>query len=121
MGPIALEQPRGTLLHAWAKGLNIARQREPWLVETQRMLMELLPHRWWATYANQWLAIQLESCGRQWLESLVFVAGSVCRPVGERSGYPALTPSSGFTLSTEHLIGANLLEDVDETQPLKDL
>lgn len=121
---IALEQPRGTLLHAWAKGLNIARQREPWLVETQRMLMELLPHRWWATYANQWLAIQLGShAGRQWLESFTCSWLAQCaRPVGEKSGYPGLdSHHPGFTLSTEHLIGANLLEDVDETQPLKDL
>ena len=44
----SLLQPKGSMLRAWATGLEIAQRREPWLPETQRRLMELLPSPWWS-------------------------------------------------------------------------
>ena len=121
---LAQEQPRSSLLYAWEKGLHIGRQREPWLPETQRMMMEQLPPRWWAAFAGQWLPVQLAShAGRRWLESFPCSwPAQLARPVGEQGGFPGLdTLHPGFTLTTANLIGANLLGDHEEAQPLKDL
>ena len=121
---LAEKQPKSSLLHAWSVALRIAQNREPWVPEMQRMLMERLPHAWWAVYAGQWLTTQLSShTGRTWLQSFTCSwAVQLARPEGEPTRFPGLDAlHPGFRLTTESLLGANLLSGEGEHQPLRDL
>jgi len=120
----AERQPKSSLLRAWATALRIAQNREPWLSETQRMMMERLPHAWWAVFAGQWLTTQLGNhAGRTWLQTFACSwVVQLTRPKGEHTRFPGLNAlHPGFHLSTEDLLGANLLNDEGEHQPLRDL
>jgi DNA-binding transcriptional ArsR family regulator len=120
----AEKQPKKSLLYAWALALRIAQHKEPWVPEMQRMLMERLPAEWWAVFAEQWLTTQLGShTGRTWLQSFTCSwVVQLARPEGERTRFPGLDVlHSGFRMTTENLLGANLLTNEDENQPLRDL
>lgn len=121
---LAKKQPTSSLLYAWSSSLDIAQKNQPWLPETQRLMMERLPHRWWAAFAGQWLTTQLAShTGRTWLQSFACSwIVQLARPAGEPNRFPGLAGSHpGFTLTTENLLGANLLNEVGENQHLRDL
>ena len=120
----AERQPKSSLLHAWATALRIAQNREPWLSETQRAMMGRLPHDWWAVFAGQWLTTQLGNhAGRTWLQTFACSwVVQLTRPKGEHTRFPGLDIlHPGFQLTTEDLLGANLLNDEDENQHLRDL
>ena len=120
----AERQPKSSLLYAWVTALRIAQNREPWLSETQRVMMERLPHDWWAVFAGQWLATQLGNhAGRTWLQTFACSwVVQLTRPRGEHTRFPGLgILHPGFHLTTEDLLGANLLNDEDENQHLRDL
>ncbi len=107
-------QPKGSLLHAWVVGLDIAGQREPWMPETQRTMMERLPPAWWSVYSGAWLQIQLSSqTGRSWLASNPRCwPAQVARTPGERSLYPGLIAQhQSCELTTESLLPVRLLDD----------
>ena len=117
-------QPKGSMLRAWATGLEIAQRREPWLPETQRRLMELLPSAWWSMFAQSWLLGQLNShTGRMWLASSAFSwPALVARTPGERVQYPGLADEHpAFDLSSTALLPVNLLPDGPGKPALEDL
>ena len=110
----ALLQPKGSILHTWAVGLGIAQRREPWLPETQRVLMETLPARWWSIFAQPWLTVQLSShTGRTWLVGFVCSwPALLARSSGERSSFPGhLGEHNGFTLPSTALLPIHLLAE----------
>lgn len=120
----AEKQPKSSLLHAWATALRIVQNREPWLSETQRTMMERLPHAWWAVFAGQWLTTQLVNhTGRTWLQTFACSwVVQLTRPEGEHTRFPGLDVlHPGFQLTTEDLLGANLLNEEDGNQHLRDL
>lgn len=117
-------QPKTSLLHAWSTALSIAQRREPWVPETQRLVMERLPSHWWAVFAAQWLTTQLGShTGRTWLQSFPCSwVVQLARPEGEPTRFPGLAlEHPGFHLTTENLLGANLLNEEDGNQHLREL
>ena len=120
----AERQPKSSLLSAWATALRIAQNREPWLSETQRMLMERLPHSWWTVFAGEWLTTQIGNhAGRTWLQTFACSwVVQLTRPKGEHTRFPGLdVQHPGFHLTTEDLLGANLLNAEGENQHLRDL
>ena len=86
--------------------------------------MERLPFHWWAVFAAQWLTTQLGShTGRTWLQSFPCSwVVQLARPEGEPTRFPGLTlEHPGFHLTTENLLGANLLNEGDGNQHLREL
>lgn len=121
---LAEKQPKTSLLFAWSTALGIAQNKQPWVPETQRLMMERLPLPWWAMFAGQWLTVQLGShTGRTWLQSFSCPwIVQLARPEGEQTRFPGLEAvHPGFRLTTEHLLGANLLGDEDGSQHLREL
>jgi hypothetical protein len=117
----ALQQPSGSLLHTWVMGLNIALQREPWIPETQRNLMERLPESWWSVFSSSWLLNQLGShTGRSWLANFSCSwPAQVARTPGERSRYPGLLAQhEACSLTSESLLAVRILNDGPGTSPL---
>ncbi len=121
---IALASPPGSLLHAWAAGLEIVKRREPWPLDVQRSTMKALPARWWSSFAGQWLVAQLAThSGRVWLEEFRCAwPAQLARPVGERIAYPGVQGQhAGFTQDVDSLMAVNLLNDGAGTPFLRDL
>ena len=117
----ALLQPPGSLLHTWVTGLNIAQQREPWIPETQRNMMEHLPPSWWSVFSSSWLLNQLGShTGRSWLAKFSCCwPAQVARTPGERSRYPGLfAKHQACALTSESLLAVRILNDGPGTSPL---
>ena len=107
-------QPKGSMLRAWAIGLGIAQRQEPWLPETQRALMEVLPPTWWSPFAQTWLTAQLSSqTGRMWLaEFECSWPALLARGLGERSHFPGHAGEHpGFTLNSTALLPVQLLPE----------
>ena len=114
----------GSLLHAWAAGLEIVKRREPWPLDVQRSTMKALPARWWSSFAGQWLVAQLAThSGRVWLEEFRCAwPAQLARPVGERIAYPGVQGQhAGFTQDVDSLMAVNLLNDGAGTPFLRDL
>ena len=107
-------QPKGSMLRAWATGLGIAERQEPWLPETQRALMGVLPPTWWSPFAQTWLTAQLASqTGRSWLaEFECSWPALLARGFGERSHFPGHAGEHpGFTLDSTSLLPVQLLPE----------
>ena len=107
-------QPKGSMLRAWAIGLGIAERQEPWLPETQRALMEVLPPMWWSPFAQTWLTAQLASqTGRTWLaEFECSWPALLARGPGERSHFPGHAGGHpGFSLDSTSLLPVQLLPE----------
>ena len=107
-------QPKGSMLRAWAIGLGIAQRKEPWLPETQRALMEVLPSTWWSPFAQTWLTAQLASqTGRTWLADFKCSwPALLARGSGERSHFPGHAGEHpGFTLDSTSLLPVQLLPE----------
>ena len=107
-------QPKGSMLRAWAIGLGIAQRQEPWLPETERTLMEVLPPAWWSPFAQRWLTTQLSSqTGRTWLANFECSwPALLARGLGERSLFPGHAGEHpGFTLDSTSLLPVQLLPE----------
>ena len=82
--------PRGSLLRSWAQMLDLLDQRAPIPLDVMRTCINVLPEKWWSTWALDWLDAQCSTAGgREWLAhhpknwpSLIF------RPKGEQIGLP---------------------------------
>ncbi len=118
---LAILQPKGSLLHMWAVGLDIAQQLKPWVPETQRSIMERLPPSWWSVFSGAWVVTQLGShTGRSWLANQPFCwPAQVARTPGERSRYPGFSAQhQACSLTSEALLAVRLLNDGPGTEHL---
>ena len=119
-----IDSPSGSLLHAWATGLTVVQRQEPWPLDVQRSTMEVLPARWWSSYAGRWVTSQLGThTGRVWLEGFSCSwPAQLARPEGERNGYPGVEGGHpGFSEDADSLLPINLLNKGAGTDSLRDL
>jgi hypothetical protein len=120
----ARQQPRNSLLHFWAESIDGLQANEPWLSERQRLAMQFFPTQWWACYAGDWLAAQLNStAGRSWLQDhpMPWLV-QLTLPEGWLCGLPgAQRPHPGLTIRSETLIGVKLLGEGPGVSVLNDV
>ena len=82
--------PRGSILRTWSDLFTLLQERAPIPLDIMRTCINVLPERWWSTWALDWLDAQLSTAGgREWLAhhpknwpALIF------RPKGEHIGLP---------------------------------
>ena len=119
-----IASPSGSLLQVWATGLGVVQRQEPWPLEVQRSTMEVLPARWWSSFAGRWVTSQLGThTGRMWLEGFSCSwPAQLARPAGERNAYPGMDGAHpGFFSDTDSLLAINLLNEGEGTPSLRDL
>lgn len=121
---LGLTQPVDSLFFVWADGLQRQAEGVPWSPEHQRRVMETLPLSWWASFANDWLAVQLASAsGRAWLRDhdLPWMAQLFHTP-GWLGGFPGNSvPHPTCSLSSDQLIGVKLMGAGEGVPGLNDL
>ena len=118
------DHPEKSFMCLWARMVRTVIQREPWVAEHVRSIMESLPHIWWAPFASEWLLLQLNtSSGRNWLkDEPISWPSLVVRMKGETGGPPGIQiEHPGFSLSSEDIIATKLLQHGKGTSSLSDL
>jgi len=113
-----------SLLRVWAELVRRLQRQEPVTPAFQRRCMQVLPDRWWMSYAGAWLRMQLDaSTGRTWLaEHALPWAVLLARTPGERCGVPGVPHlHPGWNLNGDDLSAVRMLADGPGTEALAEL